>query len=447
MRKMDDGSGEDETCVCSKEMSALLKNTAIKQSDFSTLTKLDIFNSGISYLPISLPTTLPNLQILFLMKNKFCEVPAVIGSCKNLDMVSFKSNEVRSIHPDALQPQMRWLILTDNQITHLPPSIGRCYRLQKLMLSGNKIKLLPKEIENCSNLELVRLSSNKLEKPPMSLLNLPNLAWIALSDNPFLENVSNQIFQCQNLENLATIDIEDDVGDVLGKGASGITRKVELKSNSSKIKQYAAVKKYSSTITSDGNPHEERRANLAASSLESPCLVELLGQNKNGSLVMKLLVDFVALGNPPSLQTCSRDVYDEDLQVTPQEAKVIASKLLDVLKKLHGLGLTHGDFYSHNILFFTHDKRVVKLTDFGAASFYEKNTEYGNIVQQIEMRAFGHFLEEILILMSRSKTSEDFSIVKEQLDKATNICLHNKTNTRCFADLNEVFADKGLRKI
>ena len=75
-------------------------------------------------------------------------------------MVSFKHNyNMISIHPESLQKQLRWLILTgNNNITTIPTTIGRCIKLQKLMLSGcTSLTSLPTEIQYCTNLELVRL--------------------------------------------------------------------------------------------------------------------------------------------------------------------------------------------------------------------------------------------------------------------------------------------------
>jgi Leucine-rich repeat (LRR) protein len=79
-------------------------------------------------------------------------------------MVSFKDNGMKSIHPDSLQPQLRWLILTGNELTTLPDTIGRCKKLQKLMLSGNRIETLPNSMGACENLELVRLACNQLKE-------------------------------------------------------------------------------------------------------------------------------------------------------------------------------------------------------------------------------------------------------------------------------------------
>lgn len=71
---------------------------------------------------------------------------------------------MKRIHPDALQPQLRWLILTGNAIAELPETIGRCEKLQKLMLSGNKLSSLPESVENLGNLELIRLACNELKE-------------------------------------------------------------------------------------------------------------------------------------------------------------------------------------------------------------------------------------------------------------------------------------------
>ena len=77
-------------------------------------------------------------------------------------MVSFKLNSITSIDPEALQPQLQWLILTGNKLMSIPDTIGRCSKLQKLMLSGNKLTELPPSISKCTNLELVRLACNEL---------------------------------------------------------------------------------------------------------------------------------------------------------------------------------------------------------------------------------------------------------------------------------------------
>lgn len=347
------------------------------------VTKLNFPDCGLSSLPANLGTFLPNLSILFCPKNNFEELPAAIGSCPSLQMVSFKSNKMKRLHPEALQPQLRWLILTDNDIEVVPPEIGRCVKLQKLMLAGNQIREIADEISNCTNLELVRLASNRLTAPPMALLSLPNLAWVALSDNPFLNGSTTT-----TVPDLPVLQgMDESSGELLGQGASGVTRKVLHGTTA------VACKTYIGTMTSDGNPQEEKKLSVVASTIASPCLISVLGQTPSGSLVMELLEGYSALAGPPSMDSCSRDVYTDGMTMGATVAVSLVKGLLQVMCALHELGICHGDFYGHNILIA--DGAKVKLSDFGAAFFYDKAAGYGELIQQIEMRAFRIMVEEV----------------------------------------------------
>jgi len=133
-------------------------------NDLNLLTTLNLPACNLSSLPTELPRLVPNLSILFCPKNHFKELPAIIGECPNLQMVSFKDNGMESIHPDALQPQMRWLILTGNKIQSIPETIGRCKKLQKFMMSGNSLTTLPNAISELTNLELIRLACNQIQE-------------------------------------------------------------------------------------------------------------------------------------------------------------------------------------------------------------------------------------------------------------------------------------------
>eukprot|EP00545_Synedropsis_sp_CCMP1620_P005193 CAMPEP_0119019284 /NCGR_PEP_ID=MMETSP1176-20130426/21427_1 /TAXON_ID=265551 /ORGANISM="Synedropsis recta cf, Strain CCMP1620" /LENGTH=449 /DNA_ID=CAMNT_0006973447 /DNA_START=98 /DNA_END=1444 /DNA_ORIENTATION=- len=331
----------------------------------------------------------PNLGILFASKNKFTLVPQVLGSCPTLQMVSFKSNQITTIHPNAFKPQLRWLILTDNKIKQLPTTIGNAKALQKLMLSGNQLSSLPTQISECTNLELIRLASNQLTEPPMDLLQLPKLAWIALSGNPFLAGIAEMV---PSSLTILKDDILETGGIVVGEGTSGIARKVAWNGKT------VAVKTYKGTITSDGSPLEERHINVVVASINHESLVRVYGQTPNGSLVMEFLEGYTPFGQPPSMDSCSRDVYPDEQDLTPKQANMMVTNLLEVLAELHKHGITHGDFYGHNILV---KENSVKLSDFGASFFYDKDAPYGEYIQKIEMRAFGHLVKEIEMLLGR----------------------------------------------
>ena len=430
-------------------------------SSYPNIIKLDLFQCGLSTLPEEISTLLPNLNTLFCMKNIFTQVPAVIGACPNLQMVSFKSNRVASIHPDALQKQMRWLILTDNSLTSLPDTIGQCVNLQKLMLSGNQLSALPDSIIRCQKLELIRLASNQLNTSPIRwLCQLPKLAWVAFSDNPFLHSHNNNE---PSEKNTNLIHLEDDhphmnghvfldeaqlydTGEILGSGASGITRKFIWNQHYPHPKQLpVAVKTFSSSLTSDGNPMQERRiALMTCYSKSLDGLVQVLGViPSTGCLVMELLQDYIVFAQPPSMQSCTRDIYeyyqypDKVLISTVHEAQEMITKLLLVMNHLHVMGICHGDFYGHNILVLspttTTQKTIlddggccnsevvdpvslhVKLTDFGASFIYNRKSDYGEMIECIEVRAFGHLLSEIrnmLIHVNKMTPSNEMNIVQ-----------------------------------
>jgi Leucine-rich repeat (LRR) protein len=422
---------------------SLNNNIKLKEVDLALLLKLELPNCGITTLPDCLPTVCPNLSILFCPKNKFVEVPALIGQCLKLQMISFKEcYTIQTIHPNSLQQQLRWLILTGNKIKVIPKTISRCIKLQKLMLSGNLLEELPEqEMINLQNLELIRLSCNQLQQPPILFLTkLKNLKWCAFAGNPFLitmkmktavtttSTTSTKEEEQQLLPSLPILEdpiLEDDSWPILGMGAGGVTRKVTWKNNT-----VVAVKTFAGELTSDGSPQDEKDISILVSSSASSssstknenekesALIEILGETKmNGALVMEYLDNYTALAGPPNFETCSRDVYSDiaNNNNSMNNNKTFAWKIvidtLRVLSKLHNLGICHADFYAHNILIQLETNQV-KLSDFGAAFRYryndandgnddtndnenENRKEFGQLVEIIELRAYGVLVTEL----------------------------------------------------
>lgn len=239
----------------------------------------------------------------------------------------------------------------------------------------------------------------------MELLRLPNLRWVALSRNPFLDHIIAQRPQ----EPLTSLDdpvLVDTKWSILGQGAGGITRKVEWNEVG-----FVAVKTFAGELTSDGSPLDERAISVAAASLEDHSLIRLLGQTttSNASLVMEYLDGYEALAGPPSMESCSRDVYSNDCshKLSPDFAWTIVQNLLRVLSRLHGeKSICHGDFYGHNILV-SYKEQSVKLSDFGAAFFYDSNEEYGQLLQRVEVRAYSVLVEELYSLVVDKLSNDD----------------------------------------
>jgi Protein kinase domain/Leucine rich repeat len=352
-----------------------------------SLEILNLSGNQLSTLPDDLPR-LHKLRVIFCSDNLFSELPEVLGRCANLSMVGFKANRIQHFSPAAIPPQLRWLILTDNQLEAVPSELGRCANLQKLMLAGNRLQTLPNELAGCKNLELLRIAANCFEQLPEWLLSMPRLAWLACAGNPFSDAQQAEVLAEQEIACVNWHDLE--LQQQLGEGASGVIHQAIWQNQKS-----VAVKLFKGTLTSDGLPASEKAACLAAG---NHCNVigalGKLAQHPQGTagLVMPLISsDFQTLAAPPSLQSCTRDVYADGQKFARSVLLNLAHGIAAAVAHLHARGILHGDLYAHNILYSAQGD--VLLGDFGAASFMVHDA---HALQQIEVRAFGCLLEELL---------------------------------------------------
>jgi serine/threonine protein kinase len=103
----------------------------------------------------------------------------------------------------------------------------------------------------------------------------------------------------------------------------------------------------------------------------------------------------VNLAGPPSLESCTRDVYAPATRFTLETALGIARGIAGAAQHLHQRGILHGDLYGHNILH--GGQGQVVIGDFGAASFYSlADAMTGIALERLEVRAFGCLLAEMV---------------------------------------------------
>jgi serine/threonine protein kinase len=128
---------------------------------------------------------------------------------------------------------------------------------------------------------------------------------------------------------------------------------------------------------------------------------------------------FVSLAGPPSLDSCTRDIYAPDVRFDVPSALGIALAMARVGVHLHERGLMHGDLYGHNILH-NHQGHAL-LGDFGAASFYGPPEQPRALaLQRIEVRAFGCLLQELL---EHCPGVAESPAMFEALTSLTDLCL------------------------
>ncbi|PXF28888.1 protein kinase [Pokkaliibacter plantistimulans] len=355
-----------------------------------SLEILDLSNNALSELPDDLHR-LHRLKVIFCSNNRFRQLPACLGQCAELEMIGFKSNRIETVPAEALPVQTRWLILTDNLIAALPERIGQLHRLQKLMLAGNCLTELPGSLSQCHQLQLLRISANRLPQFPDVVLDLPQLSWLAFSGNPFCaERQPHDAFP-----QVAADDLYHH--EVLGQGASGVIRRASWRHNPHGCSEQVAIKVFKGDVTSDGYPLDELEACLSIG--QHPNMVTPLARvtgELQEALVMELIpADYLNLGQPPSLASCTRDVFTAGQSFDIATISGFVEQMESVVAHLRQCGISHGDLYAHNVL--VNPAGHLLFGDLGAASRYHHLVDYQRQgIERMEQRALHCFIEDML---------------------------------------------------
>lgn len=357
-----------------------------------TLEVLNLSDNALTTLPHDLPR-LHRLRVVFCSGNPFTVLPEVLGACPALEMVGFKACRLQHVPAASLPPKLRWLTLTDNAISVLPPELGQRPALQKLMLAGNRLATLPPSLAGAPRLELLRLSANRLARLPGWLLELPRLAWLALSGNPLgwggpPLHPTLPVVPWHNLR----------LDGLLGEGASGHIHHAVCEGVHGD--QTLALKLFKGAVTSDGLPEHELAASVAAGPHPHLCTpVATLADHPNGQMGMLLPLvpkGFEPLAGPPSLDSCTRDVYAPGLRVAPTAALRLLRHVASATAHLHARGVLHGDLYAHNTLWHPTTGEAW-LSDMGAATVLPTgDTPLCRALQAQEVLALGHLMNEVL---------------------------------------------------
>jgi hypothetical protein len=325
-------------------------------------------------------------------------------------MVGFKSCRLATLPAAALPATLRWLTLTDNHLTSLPPELGELPGLQKVLLTGNQLTELPRTLVRSQSLQLLRLAANHLTEMPIELADLPHLAWYGDASNSYSQ-VRNQAEQTITWSELVC-------GELLGESPSSAVRRAQFRSTGEAV----AVKLYKGSLASDGKPSDDSAAWIAAG--EHPHLVPVRGQiidhpSGQAGLVLGLVPpSYQPLGQPPSLTSCTRDVFSPDRRFTAGFCVQVLQGVAAALQHLHSLGIAHGDVYAHNIL--VNPAGDSLLGDFGAATFYDPVFE--PLRERIDVRAFGYLVDDLLTHLSPAAQTGEQRI-REDLGALRAACL------------------------
>ena len=369
-----------------------------------TLEVLNLSGNKLSTLPHDLPR-LHRLKVIFCSNNPFTHLPEVLGDCAALQVVGFKACRITDVPGAGLPPLLRWLILTDTAITRLPPAVGQRPALQKLMLAGNRLRDLPPGLADAHRLELLRLSANQFAQLPSWLTDLPRLSWLALAGNPLGWHRAEPA----SIDRVSWAQLR--VDGLLGEGASGHIYRVQQEGSTEAL----ALKLFKGLVTSDGLPEHELAACLAAGQHPALCTPSAQlsdhPQGKHGLLLPLIPPHYTNLAGPPSLDTCTRDVYAPGLRIPVPAMLRLAQDIADAVAHLHGQGVMHGDLYAHNILWDAASGQAL-LSDFGAGTLLPVDQPgVSRALQALEVRAFGCLLEELVAHAQQADSGQAGALV------------------------------------
>jgi internalin A len=139
--------------------------------------------------------------VLDLAWEDLTSLPPEIGRLTNLTHLLLDHNQL-AILPELWQlKNLMYLKLNGNQLTSIPAELGKLTNLTTLYLEGNRLTSVPAELAQLSNLTILDLSDNRLTSVPAEFGQLTNLAELRLDFNQ-LTNIPAEFGQLTNLTEL-----------------------------------------------------------------------------------------------------------------------------------------------------------------------------------------------------------------------------------------------------
>jgi Leucine-rich repeat (LRR) protein len=146
------------------------------------LRNLDLSNNKISSLPTNIGA-FKMLKTLTLSKNKITSIPEDLGKLSKLENLYLSFNLLQTV-PETLGQlkHLKEVYLTNNKLTRFPTSLCGLKQLNILDLSSNSIREVPEEVGRLDATELV-LNQNQVSVLSPSIASCPRLKTLRLEEN------------------------------------------------------------------------------------------------------------------------------------------------------------------------------------------------------------------------------------------------------------------------
>ncbi|XP_061149692.1 malignant fibrous histiocytoma-amplified sequence 1 [Syngnathus typhle] len=160
--------------------------TADLAADLAHVEALNLGNSLLQELPEGLASSLGNLRVLVLRRNRFSSVPCAVFELRQLVELDLSHNRLQAVAEGLCRlSRLKKLSVSHNSIQRLPERMAALERLEELDVSFNQLCDMPASLRGLARLRTLDVDHNKLSRFPPEILTLGDLEELDCSGNQF----------------------------------------------------------------------------------------------------------------------------------------------------------------------------------------------------------------------------------------------------------------------
>ena len=169
---------------------------------------LNLSHRGLKVVPSQL-SKLSSLHTLLLNNNDIIMPPEEISHLKSLEYLSLENNQLTLLPSvfSSLRSNLRFLNLSDNPFTYLPPVVCELACLRSLCLDRIGLTGFPSELCCLVNLQKLSLVGNNISEVSEEIGKLVNLKWLSLAKNKLSKLGQKESGDCFHFTKLVKLEI------------------------------------------------------------------------------------------------------------------------------------------------------------------------------------------------------------------------------------------------
>jgi len=169
-----------------KEMTSL-PDEAVQNGLEANVTGVDLSHNLLDKLPENLEPLMGKLYELNVSHNRLASVQQLLGLAVQLQYLNLSNNRLDRLPSEVSHlVNLREVAISFNKFTSLPESLSKCPKLETILANGNQIKVIEvSALKPLSMLAVLDLSNNDIDHVPPELGRLTQVRSLQLEGNPF----------------------------------------------------------------------------------------------------------------------------------------------------------------------------------------------------------------------------------------------------------------------